>query len=194
MKLKSFFALILCNILIVSASWAATYNVDKDHSAVTFKIRHLFSNVQGNFNDFKGTLEYEAGKPESWKAKGEIVAASIDTNVPERDKHLRNADFFDVEKFPAISFETTKVSGVQGNKAMVEGLFTMHGVQKPITLNVEIHGEGKDPWGNQRLGLTATTKINRKDFGIVWNKVLDTGGAMLGEEVDVTIEVEGIAA
>lgn len=194
MKLKAFFGVLLLNILVVSSSWATTYNVDLDHSTVSFKIRHLLSRVQGNFNKFQGTIEYDAAKPELWKAKGSIDATSVDTNVAERDKHLKTADFFDVAKYPTIDFETTKVTNVKDGKATVEGLLTLHGVQKPVMLNVELLGEAKDPWGNQRAAFTATTKINRKDFGMVWNKALDSTNALLGDEVDITLEIEGIVA
>ena len=181
-------------LLGAPVSWADTYKVDKDHTAVSFKIRHLFSNVQGSFRDFEGTVQYDPDKPETWAASGTIQVASIDTNVPERDKHLKSKDFFEVEKFPTISFKTTKVLSSTKESAKIEGLMTMHGVEKPVVLDVEIHGVGADPWGNVRAGFTATTKINRKDFGIVYNQVIDKGQLMLGEEVFITIELEAIKA
>jgi polyisoprenoid-binding protein YceI len=171
---------------------ATTYQIDRDHSGVTFKIRHLFSKVPGQFNQFEGTVDYTPGQPETWKANAVIQAASIDTGHEKRDAHLRTADFFDVEKFPTITFTSTKVTGVSGTSAAVEGLLTMHGVEKPVTLDVQIHGEGKDPWGNMRSGFTATTKVNRKDFGIVWNQALESGDVLLGDEVEITLEIEGI--
>ena len=178
----------------ISVSWADTYKVDKDHTSVSFKIRHVLSNAQGIFRDFDGVLEFDPAKPETWSANGTIQVKSIDTNVPERDKHLQSKDFFDVAQFPTITFKTTKVSDATKESAKVEGLLTMHGVQKPVVLDVQIHGVAKDPWGNVRAAFTATTKINRKDFGIVYNQVLDQGQLMVGDEVMVTIELEGIKA
>ena len=175
-----------------SLTWAAVYKVDPDHTTVSFKVRHLFSKVQGLFNKFEGTVDYEPGKPETWKTNGTIEAASINTNVPERDKHLRSADFFDVEKYPAISFKSTKVANATETNAKLEGLLTIHGVEKPVVLDLEIHGVGKDPWGNVRAGFTATTKINRKDFGLNWNEALETGGVLVGDEIEIVLEIEGI--
>ena len=175
-----------------SLTWAAVYKVDPDHTTVSFKVRHLFSKVQGLFNKFEGTVDYEPGKPETWKTSGTIEAASINTNVPERDKHLRSTDFFDVEKYPTISFKSTKVTNATETNAKLEGLLTIHGVEKPVVLDLEIHGVGKDPWGNVRAGFTATTKINRKDFGLNWNEALETGGVLVGDEIEITLEIEGI--
>ena len=179
---------------VAAPSWADTYKVDKDHTSVTFKIRRIFSNAQGTFRDFDGTLEFDPAKPETWSARGTLAVKSIDTNVPQRDKHLQSKDFFDAEQFPLISFKTGKLLSSTKENAKIEGLLTMHGVEKPVVLDVEIHGVGKDPWGNVRAAFTATTKINRKDFGIVYNQVLDQGQLMIGDDVTVTIELEGIKA
>ncbi len=191
---KKLFLVLAIAAITTQSAWAAVYNVDAEHSSVSFKIRHLLSKTMGTFKKFEGTIEYEAGKPETWKAQGSIDVASMDTAVPQRDKHLLTADFFDVEKFPKITFKTTGVKNVTDTKATVDGLITIHGIEKPIILDVEILGVANDPWGNVRSAYSATTKINRKDFGIVWNKTLDAGGLMLGEEVEITIEVEGIKA
>jgi len=188
-----FILLSLLGILVFgNTAQAATYKVDPDHTAVSFKIRHLFSNVQGTFNKFEGTIDYEPGKPDSWKTSGTIDTASINTNVEQRDKHLRSADFFDVAKYPAIIFKSGAVKEATATSAKIEGVLTMHGVEKPVVLNVEIHGVGKDPWGNVRAGFTATTKINRKEFGLNWNEALETGQLLVGEEVMITLEAEGI--
>ena len=124
---------------------AATYTIDRDHSAVTFKIRHLFSNVKGSFNEFAGALDYEPGKPETWKAEAVIQAASIDTNVKARDNHLRNPDFFEVEKYPTITFKSSEVTEATDTTAKLKGLLTIHGVEKEVVLDLTIHGAGKDP-------------------------------------------------
>lgn len=170
---------------------AATYTIGADHSAVTFKIRHLFSKTPGNFNQFEGTIEYEPGQPESWKTQAVIQAASIDTNVEKRDNHLRSKEFFDVEKFPTITFKSAKVTDVTDKGAKLHGDLTIHGVTKPVVLDLAIHGVGDDPWGNTRAGFTATTTIDRKEFGITWNQPV-VGGLMLGDEVEITLEVEGL--
>ncbi len=171
---------------------AATYAIDKDHTTVGFKIRHLFSYVQGQFNDFAGSFVYEPGQPETWKVQAAIQAGSIDTNVEQRDKHLRSADFFDVATYPTLTFASSQVTAVTPTSAKVHGLLGLHGVEKPVVLDVEIHGVGKDPWGNVRSGFTATTTINRTEFGLTWNQALETGQLLVGEEVEIRLEVEGI--
>ena len=174
------------------AASAATYAIDQDHTTVSFRIRHLFSYVQGTFNEFVGTIEYVPGHPEQWTTRATVQAASIDTRVAKRDDHLRSKDFFDVQQYPTLEFVSTEVTDVAGERAKLHGLLTLHGVQKPVVLDLAIHGEGKDPWGNVRSGFTATTTINRKDFGLTWNQALETGQLLVGEEVEITLEVEGI--
>ena len=179
--------------VLCRAASATTYKVDPDHTAVEFKIRHVFSNVKGTFDQFEGTFDYVPDHPEQWKANGTIQTASINTRVEKRDNHLRSKDFFEVEKFPTVSFKSTEVTDVTSTGAKLHGLLTIHGVEKPVVLDVDVHGVAKDPWGNVRAGATATTTINRKDFGLTWNQVLETGQLLVGEEVEITIEVEGIA-
>ncbi len=187
--------LLISGLVIFSRPvFAAIYDLDPQHTVVSFKIRHLLSKVQGTFNEFEGQFEYEPGKPETWKAEATIQAASIDTRLKQRDDHLRSADFFEVEKYPTLTFKSTGVSNVTPTGAILNGVLTIHGVEKPVALDLKIHGVAKDPWGNTRSGFTTTTKVNRKDFGIEWNKALDTGGVLLGDEVEITIEVEGILA
>ena len=186
------FALILAGLVFSSPARAATYVLDPDHTAVSFKIRHLFSNVQGTFNQFEGTIEYEPGKPESWKAQAVIQAASIDTRVRQRDDHLRSKDFFEVETYPTITFTSTEVTGASEKEAKLHGLLTIRGVEKPVVMDLKAHGVGKDPWGNTRAGFTASTRINRKDFGLTWNKAVEAGQLLVGEEVEITLEVEGL--
>jgi polyisoprenoid-binding protein YceI len=188
---KTVLAVLLLAVVAVPVR-AASYKVDPDHSSVSFKIRHLLSNTQGLFKKFEGTIDYEPGKPESWKAEGVIDVASIDTGTPKRDQHLLTKDFFEVEKYPTIAFKTTKVLESSESAAKIEGLMTMHGVEKPVVLDVQLLGVGKDPWGNTRAAFSAVTKINRKDFGIEYNQTLETGGLMLGEDVAITLEIEAI--
>ena len=179
-------------LLYAPSVWAATYKVDPAHTTVSFKIRHLFSKVEGTFNQFEGTFDYVPDHPEQWKANATIQAASINTRVEKRDNHLRSPDFFDVEKYPTLTFTSDQVTDATPTSAKLHGLLTIHGVAKRVVLNLEILGEAKDPWGNVRASFTATTTVNRKDFGVSWNKVLETGQLLVGDEVEITLEVEGI--
>ena len=187
-------AVLLCGMALVwsAPAHAATYALDTDHTTVSFKIRHLFSKVQGTFDKFEGTFDYEPGKPELWKAQAVIQAASIDTRVEQRDKHLRSKDFFEVETYPTLTFTSTKVTDATSSGAKLSGLLKIHGVEKPVVLDLQVHGVGKDPWGNVRAGFTATTTVNRKDFGLTWNKAVEAGQLLVGDEVEITLEVEGL--
>jgi polyisoprenoid-binding protein YceI len=172
---------------------AATWEIDTAHSGVQFRVRHLgISKVTGHFSDFSGTIEGDPAHLESLQANVKIAAASISTADAKRDEHLKSADFFDVAKFPELTFVAKKVSGVKGSSFALEGDLTMHGVTKPVVLACEFTGAAKDPWGNDCAAFSASTKLNRKDYGILWNKSLDNGGVLVGEEVDVTIELEVI--
>ena len=186
MKLRT---LSLLALFIVSAAQAADYDVDASHSNVDFKIRHMMSKVNGNFGKFTGTFSFDAKKPEAAKGVFTVEAASINTNNEKRDGHLKGDDFFNVGKFPTLTFNTTGFKKA-GKGFSMSGDLTMLGVTKPVTFNVEYLGAGKDPWGNSKAGFSATGKINRKDFGMVWNKALDAGGVLLGEEVEITLNIE----
>ncbi len=195
MKLTRFFTfLFAASFVLAGPVGAATYKIDPDHSTVGFKIRHLLSHVQGRFNQFEGSFGYDSEKPETWKANTTVQASSIDTNVAKRDVHLRSADFFDVEKFPTLTFVSTGITDVTESSAKLNGLLTLHGVEKPVTFELQIHGVIKDPWGNTRSAFTATTTVNRKDFGLTWNEALETGQLLVGEEGAITLEIEGILA
>ncbi len=187
-------ALLVSAVIVAAApyAWCETYKIDPDHPAISFKIRHLFSKVGGTFNDFSGSFVYEPDHPEQWSAEATTQTASINTRVEARDKHLRSADFFDVEKFPTMTFKSTQVTDATPTTAKLHGMLTLHGVERPVVLDVQILGEGKDPWGNVRAGFTATTKINRKEFGIIWNKVGETGHLLLGDDVEVVLDIEGL--
>ena len=189
---NKFLAVALLGSFLSAPVWAATYQVDADHSSVSFKIKHMLSKVQGNFRKFEGTIQYEPGKPETWSAAGTIDVNSLDTNNDKRDKHLKSADFFDLEKYPAIEFKTTGVKDVTENGAKIEGVLKMHGIEKPIVLDAVIGGVGQDPWGNTRAAFSATTKVNREDFGITWNQALNQGGFLLGKEVEIDLEIEAV--
>ena len=180
-------------LLYAPAAGAVTYKVDPDHTTVEFKIRHLLSYVRGTFNQFEGSFDYSPDQPAQWKANATIQAASIDTRVDKRDTHLRSPDFFAVEQYPTITFQSTAVTDVTPAGAKLHGILAIHGVEQPVVLDLAIHGVSKDPWGNERAGFTATATINRKDFGLTWNQALETGQLLVGEEVDIVLEVEGIA-
>ena len=175
-----------------SAVWADTFKVDPDHTTVGFKIRHLLGNVNGSFDEFEGTIDFDPANLTLSKTSGTIQTASINTRVKERDKHLRSKDFFDAEKFPQIVFKSTKVLEATPAGGKLEGLLNIHGVEKPVILDVEIHGVANDPWGNTRAAFTATTKVNRQDFGLTWNQAVEAGKFLVGDEVIITIEAEGI--
>ena len=169
-----------------------TWTIDPNHSQVGFSIRHFFSKVPGTFTKYSGTIVYDPEKPAASTVKAEIAAASINTNNEKRDGHLRSEDFFFAEKYPTITFESTKVTPVADKKLLVEGNLTMRGVTKPATLDVTFLGAGPSMGGEQRAGFEATTKVNRKDFNILWNKTLDQGGTMLGDDVEIRIGIEGV--
>jgi polyisoprenoid-binding protein YceI len=190
MRPKSLLAALLVAAAFGGAATAhaTSWLIDPNHSSVGFTIRHFFSKVPGAFDKFSGTLEFDPADPAAAKVKVDIDPASIDTKTPKRDDHLRSSDFFDVAKFPTMTFESTKVTKGEGNAFSVEGNLTMHGVTKPVTLAVNFLGSGP-ALGGQRAGFEATTKIDRKEFGIVWNKVVDTG-TMLGDDVDISIGIE----
>ena len=165
-----------------------TYKVDADHSGINFTIRHFVSNVPGLFKDFDGTIVYDKDNPASSKVEFTVQAASIDTGNADRDKHLRTADFFDVEKFPTMTFSSTQVKAVDKDTLEVTGDLTMHGVTKKVTIPVDFLGTVKTP-KSEKAGFESSFTVNRKDYGIIWNRVMDTG-PVLGEDVKVTISVE----
>mgnify|MGYP001615302816 CR=1 FL=1 len=186
------FVLAAAALMAQPALAADTYAVDKTHSEVSFQIRHLMGKVRGYFTDFSGTINADAAKPEASTVEFTIKATSISTANEYRDKHLRSADFFDVEKLPEIGFKSTKIKLLGKDRYEVTGDFTLHGVTKPLTLPVTFLGTAKDPWGNDRAGFETTATVNRKDYGIVWNKALDAGGLLLGDEVAISISLEAI--
>ena len=182
-------ALTLC---FTSLAIAETYRVDPAHTSVLFRVRHLFTTVTGRFQIFEGKIVYDEKQPTQAKVEGAIDAASIDTNVKKRDDHLRSADFFDVEKYPKITFQSSGVSDLDtpGTKGKMQGTLTMHGVTKPVVLEVSFLGKGKDPGGKERAGFHATTTVDRKQFGLTWNKALESGGLLVGDEVTIEIDIE----
>jgi len=171
---------------------ADTYTVDKNHSDASFRIRHFASKVRGSFGDFEGTIQADPAKPELSSVVFTIKTASINTNNPDRDKHLQSPDFFDAAKCPELSVKSSKIVPAGKDKFTVTGTLTMHCVSKEITVPVEFLGFSKDPWGNERASFDITTKLIRKDWGINWNKALDAGGFMLSDDVEVTVSLETV--
>jgi len=172
---------------------AATWNIDTTHSNLEFKVRHFFSQVSGTLTDWQGTLEFDPADPTATEIDVTIQATSIDTKNEKRDNHLRSEDFFWVEKNPELSFRSTSIEKAE-NGYKVHGFLNMRGVEKPVILDAEFLGAGPDGWGGTRAGFSATTVVNRKDWGINWNKALDQGGAMLGDDVTITLDLEAVQA
>ena len=193
--MKQFRTLLFSTLFVAALPLMAadTFTVDKAHSAAEFKVRHMVSNVGGKFNDFAGTVNVDRANPVNSSVEFTIQAASVDTATPDRDKHLRSADFFDVEKFPTITFKSVKIAPTKVKDTYdVTGDFTMHGVTKRITLPVTFLGFVKDPWGNERAGFELETTLNRKDYGINWNKALDNGGYLLSDDVKIAVNLETV--
>lgn len=170
---------------------AGTYEIDPSHSVVEFVVRHMgLAKVRGRFNDFRGTFEI-ADDVEQSSAEASIVAASIDTRDESRDAHLRSGDFLDVEQYPTLEFRSSGVRR-EGKDWLLDGELTVAGRTRRVTLAVEFEGGAQDPWGNTRLGFSASTSINREDFGLTWNQALETGGWLVGKDVKLDISVEAI--
>ena len=168
------------------------YQIDPAHSAAQFKVRHMMiANVKGEFTRISGSAAYDPSNPSAAQIQATIDASSISTRDEQRDGHLKSADFFDVAKFPSITFQSSKVLPSGPGSFDVMGDLTIHGVTQPAVLTVEeVTPEAKDPWGNLRRGATAKTKVNRKDFGLHWNVALEAGGFLIGDDIEITIDVE----
>jgi polyisoprenoid-binding protein YceI len=182
-------AILLAGALAASA---ATYEIDPAHSSAQFTVKHMMiSNVHGQFSKVAGTLEFNDSNPAMASVKATIDASTVNTQEPKRDEHLKSPDFLDVAKFPNITFQSTSFRKVENGKYKVAGDLTIHGVTKRVVLDVDgPTAEVKDPWGNARVGINGTTKISRSDYGLTWNKALEAGGVLVGDEVTITLEVE----
>jgi len=174
----------------------STWNIDPVHSTAQFKVKHMMiSNVKGEFTKITGKLVLDESNITKSQVEAFIDAKTINTREPDRDTHLKSADFLDVEKFPNLSFKSTQISKNGENELSVEGDLTMRGVTRKVVFEVEGPSPPtKDPWGNTRIGLSATTRVNRKDFGLNWNSVLEAGGILVGEEVAISLDVEFVKA
>jgi polyisoprenoid-binding protein YceI len=171
----------------------STWNIDPSHSAIAFSVRHMVvSKTRGRFTKWTGQLRFDADDPAASSVDVSIDPASLDTADAQRDAHLRSPDFFDVEKFPTASFRSTRVDTHGEDRYRVTGDLTIHGVSKSVVLDVTYEGSGKDPWGGERAGFVASTTIDRRQFGLEWNKALETGGLLVGEKVELTLEIEAV--
>jgi polyisoprenoid-binding protein YceI len=177
-------------------STTTTWNIDPAHTAAEFKVKHMMiSNVKGHFSKVSGVLVRDESNPANDRVEATIEAASIQTRDEQRDAHLKSADFFHAEKFPTLHFKSTAIKVVGPGELSVEGDLTIHGVTRKESFIVEGPTPAtKDPWGNTRIGISASTKINRKDFGLTWNAALETGGILVGDEVTITLEAEFVKA
>ncbi|HTV58200.1 MAG TPA: YceI family protein [Verrucomicrobiae bacterium] len=175
---------------------ATTWKIDPAHTVAEFKVKHMMiTHVKGQFTEVSGTLNLDEPDVTKSRIEASINAASINTREPQRDGHLKSADFFDVDKFPTLTFKSTGVTRKGEGELAVAGDLAIHGVTRPVVFHVEgPTAPAKDPWGNMRIGLSATTKINRKDFGLTWNASLETGGFLVGEEVTITLDAEFVKA
>jgi len=172
-----------------------TYSIDNAHSDVSFSVRHMvFAKVRGHFTKWSANLALDTSNPTNSSVDVEIDASSIDTREAQRDGHLKSPDFLDVGKYPTITFKSRRVEGAGPKKYKAVGDLTIHGVTREVSLDVEELGGGKDPWGNQRMLFSAKTSIDRTDFGLKWNQALEAGGLLVGERVDIEVDVETVAA
>ena len=177
----------------IATKTAQAYTIDKAHSEVTFQVRHLLTKVRGRFSDFSGTIHVDEEEPGNSSVSLRIDAASIDTNNSDRDQHLRSDDFFAVGTYPTITFDSSRIVRSGADSYDVTGTLTIRGVAREVTLPVASLGTAKDPWGNARAGFETELTINRKDFGLLWNATLETGGFLVGDDVRISVSIQAIA-
>jgi polyisoprenoid-binding protein YceI len=171
----------------------ATWNVDPSHSSLGFTVRHMVvSKTRGRFTRWSGQIRFDPDDVTASSVEVTIDPASIDTADAQRDEHLRSADFLDVARFPTAAFRSSKVEDLGGDRYRIAGELTVHGATRPVVLEATYDGSGKDPWGGERAGFSATVTVDRKDFGLEWNKALETGGLLVGEKVELTLEIEAV--
>jgi len=171
----------------------STWTIDKTHSIAEFAVKHLVvTTVKGHFREFDGALNIDEANPENSSVSASIDVASIDTNAPDRDAHLRSDDFFNAEKFPKITFQSTRVELIDEGHAKVHGALTIRDVTREVVLDTEYEGQVDDPWGNRRATFTATTQISRKDFNVRWNQMIETGGAVVSDNIKITLHIETV--
>ena len=167
------------------------WKIDPAHSQIEFGVRHMmFTTVKGRFSGVDGTVSIDEADPSGAEVDVRIDASTVDTRESQRDAHLRSADFFDVEKFPHITFTGKRIVDRHGSEFKLAGDLTMRGVTREVVLDVVEEGRGKDPWGGERLGFTATTKVKRSDFGLNWNQALEAGGVLVGDDIKINLDLQ----
>lgn len=173
---------------------SGTWAIDTAHSSVEFVVRHLMmAKVRGNFGDFSGSIDI-GDSPETSSVRVEIQVASVSTRDAQRDGHLMSPDFFDAEQYPTITFRSTAVRGRGGDRYAVDGDLTVHGVTKPVTLDLTYHGTARDPWGNDKAVFSAEAEVDREEWGLTWNQALEAGGVLVGKKAKIEIEIEAVTA
>ncbi len=191
--MKKILTLALPLFLFAAPLWAASYKIDPAHTQVLFKVRHLgISSVTGRFEAIEGSLTFDPQNIEASKTAVTLDVSSINTNQEKRDGHLKSCDFFCLEKFPKMTFTSKKVKVLGVGKFQVIGDLTLHGVTKEVLLDAQFNGEAKDPYGNERAGFSASASLNRKDYGLTWDKLTEAGGIMVGSEVTISIDIEAV--
>src|SRR5215472_6490384 len=192
MNTRAIFGTIATLSLLGTSRAADTYNIDPMHSSVGFSVQHMVINkVRGKFTEFQGSVVVDGKTIQS--AKGTIQTKSVDTGIARRDTHLKSPDFFDATKYPTITFVSKRVENKGGDTVLV-GDYTMHGVTKELSMPVTLSGPIKDSWGGERIGLEAKTKLNRRDYGLTYNQALETGGLVVGDEIEIEINAEAVKA
>ena len=180
------------------AETTTTWNLDPTHTTVGFSAKHMMiTTVRGTFSDVKGTIVIDGASPDRSTVEAEIGVASISTGVEQRDGHLRSPDFLDADGFPAITFRSRRIEGalaVPGDRFKVVGDLTIHGTTREVTLDASYEGKGQDPWGGERVSFSASTRIDRRDFGLTWNQVLEAGGVLVSNEIKLEIEAQAVKA
>ena len=188
----------MTDTLTTPASGTTTWNIDAAHSTVEFSAKHMMiTTVKGRIADVKGAITVDQQRPDASVVEVELAAASIDTRADQRDQHLRSPDFLDVEKFPVITFRSRRIEGAraeEGKTFRVTGDLTIHGVTREVTLDATYEGRGRDPWGGERVSFSADTKIDRREFGLVWNAALETGGVLVSNEIKIHVEAQAVRA
>jgi polyisoprenoid-binding protein YceI len=171
------------------------WNIDAAHSGIQFTVRHMvISKVRGAFERYQGTIDFDEADPAASRVSVRIDTSSIDTHEPKRDEHLRSPDFFDVASFPEIAFESRRIDKLGGDRYRVVGDLTIRGNTAEVELDAEYLGTGTDPWGNRRVGFQARGELSRKEFGLTWNQVLETGGVLVGDKIEIALDVQAVAA
>lgn len=191
--IKKTILVLMILVLFSAASFSADWELDPAHSSISFSVRHMVvSKTKGHFNDFTGIAAFDAKDFSNGEVTFNVKMSSIDTDNQKRDKHLKSADFFDVEKYSEMKFKSKKISNIENRNFRLIGDLTIKDVTKEVTFLCEYYGEVNDPMGNTRTGFSAKSKINRQDFNITWSKVMETGGLIVGDEVNIELEVEWI--